>query len=409
MSREISKQACIVIIKLIPRLVSKLGHAFFTMPFNGESNIRLALENKNKAVMAMSAERATRSGQSYHDGLLQGFRKHSLKDLLKDIIKNSDEFGVQSLLDLKIGKHLSFETGTLLLKEGFEGLWSSYRSLLKPRIMANDLSWTVCEIELPIDVFSKDTSVLARARTVESIDDWEKANTNGDALEHWKKSHDKYLKKIKRRSNATITAIVTFFTIADACKVGLNGIVRSLLMQDAPSCMFSAPLLKWVVLYKWEKVWKKKSLIKLVLYLVFVALYSLYSIWIAFIGHNLSNNPLAKVGLTILVLILMVVAIMLLRQEITQLRTLIKDGKNLFLKNDTLGWWIYWRSRWNIVEVLSYIILMAVIPTLHFANLYGIDILKLFYVVVALETFLVWIKVCYNSKSHKLFHKLYHF
>jgi len=408
-SREMSKQICIVIIKRMHRLVSKLGHTFFSMPINGKSNVQRALENKNKAVMAMSVERAIRCGQSYYDGLLQGFNKHSLKDLLKDVIKDKDEFGVQSLLDLKIGKHLSFETGTLLLKEGFEGLWSSYRSLIEPRIMASDLSLEVCKVEIPIDVFSKDTNILARAETVDSIDLWEKAHAKGDALEYWKESHEGHLEKNARRSNATTTTIVTFFTIADACKVGLNGIIRSLLMQDAPSCMFIAPLLKWVVLYKWEKIWKKKSLRKLCLYVCFVVLYSIYSIWIAFIGKDLGNDLKTKVRLTSLVLVLMAIAMMMLCQETTQLRTLIKDGRHLFPKDPTRGWRIYWSSLWNIIEVLSYIILMAVIPALHFANLFGIDVLKFFYVVVAFETFLVWIKVRYVSNLRKMLYKLYHF
>jgi len=377
------------------RWTLKFGYAICTMSFNGKSNFQLALENKDKAMLIKLIDYANQLGISSKDLFLQSFGQTPF-DLMRNAIKEQNEATVVFLLDLVGTKTFPFEDEAMLLKEGFQGLWLEYRALLEQKIRNKTLEWTTCELEIPIDVFKKDANVGARVGTSDSMTKWLEAVDQGHVFTYWRSQHSEHLKETGRGwSNTTTTTIVVFFTIANICKIGLNGIIRFLLMQGAPLHMFKTPLLKWVITFKWERVWKKRSLKKFVYYLCFMVLYSMYSIWIAFSSNDLGKDKVTSTCLTTLIVALMVVSSMLIHQEYVQMKTYIKDGKTLFHDNRIWGVRQYLSSLWNIVEVLSYLILVLVIPALHFSTLGGVDVSIVLYMFVALETLLIWIKVTY--------------
>lgn len=368
------------------------------------TNFNIAFMNKDKAMMTKLVKHANQYGISSYDLIAQNFGDQISADFLKKSIEDDNEAGVAFFFDLLEKRSLSFDTGASMLKDEFENLWLKYKALLERAIMNNGLEWKICNVEVPIDVLSKKVNVETRLGTCNSMIKWDEASKQGNVSTYWKSLHESGLQDIKSRtSNATTSAILIFFAISNTCKIGLHGIIRFLLMQEVPSCIFKTPLLKWVIVFKWEKIWKKKSVSNFVSYLCFMGIYSVYSIWIAFVGKNLCNDVVASVCLTLLLLILIIIASVMLHQEYTQLRTYINDGKHLFPKDPTWGSRQYFSSIWNMVEVVSDLVLILVIPIFHFTSMLGIDLTLFLFTFIALESIFVWIKVSQKihiNKSH---------
>eukprot|EP00210_Caulerpa_lentillifera_P007770 g7414.t2 len=381
-------------------LTSQFGLSFFNMKFNGKTNFQLAFENKDKALMMKLLHYGDQHGLSLNDVLVGSFGEEFSNNLLKLAIENENEAGVAFFFDLLEKGSLPFDQGASMLKDEFSNLWMHYRSLLEPKIMNNCLERRICDIEVPIEVVGGSESIEARMGTIDTIDDWEHAANQGTVLEYYKSLHGEALKHIaKKGNNATTTAMVVIFTIASICKLGLNGIIRPLLMQEAPSHVFGASLLKWVVELKWKKIWKKRSRKSLYFYLVYMLIYSVYSIWIILSRTHVGQDMVISVCLTILLLASVVFAFILLYQEYIQMKTYIQDGKKLFRNDPMWGLRKYWSSGWNIVEVASYIMVILVISSLHFANLFNFDVWSLLSACIAIEAILIWIKVWYFAQA----------
>eukprot|EP00210_Caulerpa_lentillifera_P007820 g7462.t1 len=384
----------------INKLTSQFGLSFFNMKFNGKTNFQLAFENKDKALMMKLLHHGDQHGMPLNDVLVGSFGEEFSNNFLKLAIENKNEAGVAFFFGLLEKKSLPFEQAASMLKDEFSNLWMYYRSMLEPKIMNNYLERQVCEIEVPIEVVSGSGSVEARMGTINSIDDWEHAANQGTIMAYYKSLHGEALEQIaKKGSNATTTTMVVVFTMASMCKIGLNGIIRPLLMQQAPSHVFGAPVFKWVVEYKWKMIWKKRSLKSLVFYLVYMLLYSIYSIWITLSGRNLGHDKVPRVCLSYLLSASVVFAFIFLYLEYIQMKTYIQDGKWIFPDDPHWGLRKYWSSGWNIVEVVCYIMVIIVISGLHIANLHNLDVWSILSACIAVESILIWIKVWYFAQA----------
>eukprot|EP00210_Caulerpa_lentillifera_P007783 g7427.t1 len=381
-------------------LISYFGLSFFNMKFNGKTNFQIAYENKDKVLMMKLLHYGNQHGLSLNDVLVESFREEFSDNFLRLAIENKNEAEVAFFFDLLEKRMLPFERGASMLKDEFSNLWMHYRSMLEPRIMNNCLQRQICDIEVPIEVVSGSGSIDARMGTIDTIDDWEHAANQGTVLEYYKSLHGEALEHIaKKENNATTMATVVVFTIASMCKIGLNGIIRPLLMQEAPSHVFGSSLLKWVVEYKWNKIWKKRSWKSIVFYLVYMILYSVYGIWMTLSRRHLGHDMVLRVCLSVLFLASMVFASILLYLEYVQMKTYIQDGKKLFPDDQMWGLRKYWSSGWNIVEVISYIMVIIIIPSLHVANLLNFDVWSILSACIAIESILIWIKVWYFAQA----------
>eukprot|EP00210_Caulerpa_lentillifera_P007800 g7444.t1 len=381
----------------LEELISQFGLSFFNMKFNGKTNFQLAFENKDKVLMMKLLHYGNQHGLALNDMFAESFEEFS-NNFLKLAIRNKNEVGVALFFDLLEKKTFPFEQGASLLKDEFSNLWMHFRSMLEPRIMSNNFERQVCDIQIPIEVVSRRAE--ARMGTINSMDDWEHAANQGTITTYYKSLHVEALDHItKKGSNATTTATVVVFTIASMCKIGLNGIIRPLLMQDAPSHVFGSSLLQWTVDYKWKKIWNKRSWKSLMFYSVYMLVYSIYSIWMTLSRKHLDHDMVLCVCLSILLLVLMVFTSILLYLEYIQIKSYIQDEKKLFPNDRMWGLRKYWSSGWNIVEIVSYIMVLIVIPSLHVANLLNFDVWSILSACIAVESILIWIKVWYFAQA----------
>eukprot|EP00210_Caulerpa_lentillifera_P007742 g7388.t1 len=381
---------------------SKLDQSLCTMMFNGKTNFQIALKNENSKMANKLLTNAIRHGASFRSMLMQGFEVEDFKGLLKHAIEDKNEFGVVYLLNLISEEYVPIEDSALMLKGGFQHLWTNVQTLLVQRINENSIAKKLCEIQVSINLLRQEDCIQARMGTTKSIDPWVQFKDQGNATTYWRTLHAKNLIDIERRGHdATTTAIVMVFLIANVCEIGLNGIIRFLLMQEAPSCIFKTPLLKWVIEYKWHKIWKKRSIRDLKAYLFFISIFTIFSIWYAFSDKDLNYHTFSSISLTTLLFVLIMFASMFLYKEYVQMKTYIRDGEELFPTESRWGLYKYLRSPWNLVEVLSYIMLLAIIVPLHVLSLFTHDVLSILFAFLALETILIWIKVWYFAQAFK--------
>eukprot|EP00210_Caulerpa_lentillifera_P007802 g7446.t1 len=385
----------------LEELASKFRVPLFNMLFNGRSNFQLALDNKDDSTMIKIVALAKMYGSSPYEVLVQSFGIKVFGCLLKDLIEDRNELGIECILDVIKKDIVSFEDCSSMVEQGFKMLWICYQSLLQQKIIENAFVKQTCNFEVPIDILTKEENIPAIVGTTNFIpNEWEESSNHEDVTKHWRRWHARDLRKIEQSSHdaTTITAIVTLFKISNVCKVGLTGILRFLLMLEAPPYIFKTPLLKWVIEYKWHKIWRKYSKWDLVVYFFFVSIYTIYSIWFAFSSKDLEQDAVSKVCLTILLFIVMIFALMLTFKKYVQMKTYIVDGKILFPNVPMWGLQKFFNSPRNELDLLSYCILILIIPPLHVARLFELDVSFYLAIFIALETILLWNQVWYFAQ-----------
>jgi len=189
------------------------------------------------------------------------------------------------------------------------------------------------------------------------------------------------------------------FGIADVCKIGLNGILRPLLMQRVPARIFKTQLLKWVLVWKWENIWKRRCLRHVFAYAMYAITFVVYT---AIVGSSTSTfSPISDfLSLNNLLLVLLILSsLSMLYREYRQLRTYVTDGRQLRPNDRLFGVKYYLRSRCNALEATTCIFSLMVIPILHLLSCHSSAYLSVLHRLVVILIFAICAKVGQNSIS----------
>eukprot|EP00210_Caulerpa_lentillifera_P007815 g7457.t1 len=111
--------------------------------------------------------------------------------------------------------------------------------------------------------------------------------------------------------------------------------------------------------------------------------------------HSLKNNVPFQVCTSLILIVIVGFVMVMLREEVMQFKTYLMDGNELFLNNSSRGVKHYLGSLWNLLEFLTYAILIFLIVPMHFLCFKYTSLFSLFYVLLAVESILMWFKVWY--------------
>eukprot|EP00210_Caulerpa_lentillifera_P007865 g7506.t1 len=230
----------------LAQLATDFGPSLFSMEFNGNNNLDCVSKNFDSKVMAEVFNIALKYGAFFAKAFVEGLKNPVWRDSLKSLLEDNS---------------IPFESQALVWKVGFEGLWMNYRGLFENIMQNNKLEQKVCEIEVPSDIFTKEAFIEARIEAINDIPiQWKENSDQAIATSYWESLNKDQLKNIRRQGgNETTLARVTFFSIAEACKIGLNGIIRFLLMQKAPPSIFKTSLIKWLRLVLFQQALHEKK------------------------------------------------------------------------------------------------------------------------------------------------------
>eukprot|EP00803_Ostreobium_quekettii_P000971 evm.model.scf_1652.1 EVM.evm.TU.scf_1652.1 scf_1652:9454-14514(+) len=180
-------------------------------------------------------------------------------------------------------------------------------------------------------------------------------------------------------------------------QIGKRGILRGLLLANVPPRLLSLTPIKCVIAYKWNTYAMELFLEEICHYSALLLFFTAYAVLLGRQGNfgpqaGDSENPSALDGKhaapTLAFLFLSVaMAIMNLIREAQQLITYAADY-------GFKGLWYWTNSHWNWVELVSYVLLVTVIPPTHLLADDDCDSNRLS-VYVAVEVILLWWKVLF--------------
>eukprot|EP00210_Caulerpa_lentillifera_P008455 g8067.t1 len=364
-------------------LVSTHGPSLLNMEVEGVSNFQFMLLSETPELLNKASKLASK--HQLQVSCTYSNEESASTTLMRHAIDQKLVNTIQTCLSLLCEGLFPFPTSSAMLKECFYDL----------------LSISLCEVEVPSVIFNKQkansAAILGTSNTV--MEWWQESNVKL-LSQHWECENEEQIKELNKEENpSSITASICFFPIQDACKLGLNGIIRFLLMQEAPSWVFKTNLVKSVITWKWEKIWKKRCVHDLLQYATFLLIYTVYALGVGLRGTKLTHSLIDRLVLTLLLVLVWILAFWMLVQECLQLRTFLKDGNKRFGMWSWGARYYFFQSQWNLIELFSYTLLLFIIPILHFGYMSCRDGFRApFIMFVGINSVLVWFKVWYYAQ-----------
>jgi len=380
-------------------MVVQFGRSLLNVSPGDISRLNAAVENDNtEEILDIVGNSSSNSTSVNHE---TEFRSIDMvqESFFKMAVKNCKTQWVEFFLDKIANKSIPFSTSASMIRESFNDLWIDYRSFLEDMMKKDVLGWDVCTIEVPIETFTVESNLGTRVGTCNTILDWIHCSRQGIGFEHWRSLNKKEVDKLMRKSRGRrVNAIVRIYCLDDACQIGLDGIVRFLLMHKAPSYLFKTPLVKWVITYKWERIWKVMAFKRLASFLIFFVGFHSFVLVVTVDEIFYSFEALVATAYCFLIT-LMLLPIVTLRREYFQLKRCILDSRKIFPSSWFRGIKIYFSSRPNQVDLMLSGVLVFFLVQVSLA-IAGATLMTLgtpFATCLILQLLFMWTKVRLDS------------
>eukprot|EP00210_Caulerpa_lentillifera_P006581 g6286.t1 len=381
--------------------INNFGISVFNMEFDGMTNLRsVCCLKDNKHLLSQFFEAAQ------HHGLLLGLvwsQGSSRTNLLSESIESKDINGVRTALSMVKEQLSPFASSGKIMKDSFKDLWTNYHDLFAMMLVNNELAFQFSEVVNTSAMFNSANHPRNQLGTSDQFSSFRNKSNNFVLERSCKSLEGKFGNQVKVQDQMTTSkAVLKVFCIENVCKIGFNGILRLLLMQNAPSNIYKTELVRSVICWKMKYIWRARALAKIKIYTIFVAIFSSYAILIGYLGDHLLNEIWKPILIVLLLVVLMVMALLFLREEYIQVKTYIRDGRVLSKDRPSCGLWHYLHSKWNQLELLSYFLILVVIPILQFFAFLDSNIIPGLYAIIAIESILLWTKVWYFAQSYRV-------
>ncbi|CAD7698674.1 unnamed protein product [Ostreobium quekettii] len=240
-------------------------------------------------------------------------------------------------------------------RKGLVPLGTVYPTVFLSAITAEGMPTTVGNLTVPESVF-EDTGYV-----VTTTDQFMPGNQMINRM--W---NEMYSDVGPSADEVEVPALARVFPVPNVCGVGMKGLLRPLLLaKNIPDAAFSSQLVHCIITYKWQAYALKMLLNDLVIYSVYVAFFTAYSL---VLGHDrdtpeklsdiISTDAIGLVQAGLL-LPCAILGGWNLSWEINQIRTNIGDHGM-----SGLTYWL--NSKWNILDFASSFATTFVIPIVHF-------------------------------------------
>eukprot|EP00210_Caulerpa_lentillifera_P007825 g7467.t1 len=381
----------------LDKFVSEFGTSFFNMPFNEKTNLHIAIEHGDVDMIKTLTSSAYRNNMLLGINCSQAIFIESTSNLLDVAIQhNNSEDVMIAVLDIFKKRQIPFIYGANAIEESFQSLWRSNQAVLEELFLDNSLCWEMSTLDVPSYILKNKAYAMNRVGTFDDLLINRKEGNTDIITNIWRSSNNLGVKSIHEKIEDTkVKANVKVICFGNIGKIGSQGILRFLILQQAPTYIFKTPIVKWTVLYKWEHFWKRKSVKRLIQFVVALGAFTLYVVCIGLSRHSLKNNVALQVCTSLILMALVGFIMAMLREEMMQFKTYLTDGKEMFHDNGSRGVKHYLGSIWNLLELLTYAILIFLIVPMYFLSFQYSSLFQCFYVVLAIESILMWFKVWY--------------
>eukprot|EP00210_Caulerpa_lentillifera_P008149 g7783.t1 len=386
----------------LDHLARQFGRLLLDISPRNVDKLKTAVENDDSKTISEFLGRSFQTSNSVWNEPQSSTVMFTQQSLFKVAIKEFKTEWVEFFLNMIVEKSVLFCTGAEMMRNNFKELWIDYRTSVVPMLMNDILVWDVCTIRVPLETFTIKLNVGARVGTCNTIIEWIQSSRRGTGFEHWSALNQNEVNQILTKSRGRmVNATIKIFCFSDVCKIGSNGILRFLLMHKAPSSMFEALLIKWIIVFKWERIWKVRAFKRLALYLVFFVLLNLFVLGLTLGIISYSTPSKGKYLTAVITAFLGVFALLTLWRDYFQLKGYVQDGRKIFPLHPYKGIAHYFSSRQNQIDLMLSLVMLVFFPLVCVQMFYpSIDMsYKAFCSILAIEVLLMWAKALYLAQA----------
>lgn len=274
---------------------------------------------------------------------------------------------VNNALALVCSSLVPFNAAASVMKAAFPDILLKHPEIMETALADNDFVREACQLRLHIGFLNQklrqDTAV--HIMTSDTFLEWN-CVVDPDCIErNFRDQNATTVESMESHNDvSTTTASLRYVAIENAAKIGMNGILRPLLMYKAAAHVFKTPAVKLVILYKWFKIWKKRFIKSAMFYSSFLVCFVIYAVLTAS-SSEISEQNVRRKTVSLLFLAGNVgFAVRMLIEEIRPIKVYQEDGQKLLGKR-IWGLCYFLSSRWNILDMISCFLLLVVIPISH--------------------------------------------
>ena len=262
----------------------------------------------------------------------------------------------------------------------------------------------VCELDVHVDFMNPKLRRLKaiHLHTSDSYLDWFDRDDQSELNQQWRSQNSKELAKMEKYGNtSTKKALLVFIRIQDAAKAGIEGIIRPLLFKHVPLHFWEYKVVKWVVVYKWLKIWKRRFIWQGVWYLCFLVIFTVYASLLATTRSLSEGSQELKISSSCLLGAAAAFGVNMTVEEFRQMLTYQREVK-LCPRNSKFSLPYFLTFMWNWVDMFSCLMLVILIPLFHTFALIEPDCEEVLSMLVALEAITAFIKVATDLPDSRI-------
>ena len=294
-------------------------------------------------------------------------RRKESSNILKEALDEKSKERVKEAVELICSPTTPFRSASRIMKVYYQQLWKEYPEVMMTILTQEPMFSETCQPRIHDDFLklasngSKD-SLLGTTNTVL---DWAFIDSPKVIEKTWKERNQQIAKERECEDDkATVQASLKILRIEDAARIGMNGIIRPLLLQNAPVNLFCSEAVKNVVQYKWSAFWKQRFRRYAGFYAIYLILFTTYSTLVARSSVVCEDDPFIDSAKHCSLAFIVLFGMHMLYEELCQLKTFVKDGHK-YLGSKISGVAYFFKSIWNWVDLASCVLLLLFIPALH--------------------------------------------
>ena len=357
------------------------------------------LENDRETVKMIKELCARREFELSLNWITEG---NEVKNLLREALSSNATNAVANILELIGLQSTPFIQTATSVKNCFTALAAQHFETLKSALFRNRFVFDTCQVRVRmkfLDEVSREQSILF----IDTTDDylsWENSIDTDILWKKWQLSNEEIVEDIEEDNKSTRIADLKFVCIEDAGKTGMGGILRPLLMKNMPAHIFQTDAVKWIIDYKWRKIWKHRFYRCARFYALRLGLVTAYAIILGGSANISKELTWKEVVASLLVALNFIFGCITLKEEVTQMYNLYEDGREFFGSRG-LGIRYYFSSRWNWLDLAFCSLLILFVPTFHVLEMFQSGHWRLLSATAAISTILAYVKVCCPTQKKR--------
>ena len=335
-------------------------------------------------------------------------RREESSNILSVALNERSRERVKEAVELICSPIIPFRSGAWLMKTFYKYLWKEYPEVIISVLSQESLFFETCQPRvydyLLVSTASKKDKTL-RPGTSDSVLNWEDVD-----IRHLFEKHREGT--VHDTDTPTVQTSVKFLRIEDAARIGMDGIIRPLLMQNPRVDVFSSKAVKAVTQYKWLTFWKIRFCQHAGFYTLFLVAFTFFSTQVAKSSTVCVGELSADYPKHCCFAIMVIYVLKGAHDEFCQLRAFMEDGR-VYLYSRIRGVAYYFRSNWKKLDLASCMLLLVFIPVLYLSTCFtsgsmssdeprgnsGTALDQALSATLAVEAILVYTKVIHSNHS----------